>query len=80
MEIIDQAQHFAVSGHGSSSSAHDDTAAAFREGLDGTERESEWIHCRKVAREANSLAVFALAQASARQTKQWYDSTDKGRR
>jgi GINS complex subunit 3 len=40
-EIIDQAQHFAVSGQGVSGSVHDDAAAAFREGLDGTERERE---------------------------------------
>jgi hypothetical protein len=44
-DIIDQAQHFAALEQGGSSSAHDDAAASFREGLDGTERESEAQKC-----------------------------------
>ncbi|KAI0034064.1 GINS complex Psf3 component [Vararia minispora EC-137] len=63
LEVIDQAQHFAALGHIGGAGQSNDTAAAFREGLDATERE-----------------LFALAQDSARSTKQWYESTDRGRR
>ncbi|KAI0723463.1 GINS complex, Psf3 component [Earliella scabrosa] len=64
-EVIDQAQHFA-SLHGTAGGASrggDATIAAFREGMDGTERE-----------------LFQLAQDSARKTKGWYETSDRGRR
>jgi GINS complex subunit 3 len=41
VEVIDQAQHFAAIGMSGGGSATGDAAAAFREGLDGTERERE---------------------------------------
>ncbi|PCH41607.1 GINS complex Psf3 component [Wolfiporia cocos MD-104 SS10] len=68
-EVIDQAQHFAAvhaasgPGGGGAALASDETTMAFREGLDGTERE-----------------LFVLAQKSARRTKRWYDSSERGRR
>ncbi|KAI0771514.1 GINS complex Psf3 component [Trametes elegans] len=60
-EVIDQAQHFASLQAGGSGG--DAFAAAFREGLDGTERE-----------------LFQLAQESARKTKAWYETSDRGKR
>ncbi|VDC06136.1 unnamed protein product [Peniophora sp. CBMAI 1063] len=62
-EVIDQAQHFAALGPVGGAGQSNDVAAAFREGLDATERD-----------------MFTLAQDSARSTKQWYESTDRGRK
>lgn len=39
VEVIDQAQHFAALGPIGAGGSSGDTAQAFREGLDGTERE-----------------------------------------
>lgn len=44
IEVIDQAQHFAALGTGGGGSTGD-SAQAFREGLDGTERERELETC-----------------------------------
>ncbi|KZV64616.1 GINS complex Psf3 component [Peniophora sp. CONT] len=62
-EVIDQAQHFAALGPVGGAGQSNDVAAAFREGLDATERD-----------------MFTLAQDSARSTKHWYESTDRGRK
>lgn len=40
-EVIDQAQHFAALGPVGGAGQSNDVAAAFREGLDATERDSE---------------------------------------
>jgi hypothetical protein len=42
VEVIDQAQHFAALGPVGGGGSTGDSAQAFREGLDGTERESEY--------------------------------------
>ncbi|KAI9063404.1 GINS complex Psf3 component [Trametes sanguinea] len=62
-DVIDQAQHFASLHATSGPSSGDAGAAAFREGMDGTERE-----------------LFQLAQDSARRTKAWYETSERGRR
>ncbi|CDO74114.1 hypothetical protein BN946_scf185043.g164 [Trametes cinnabarina] len=62
-DVIDQAQHFASLHATSGPSAGDAGAAAFREGMDGTERE-----------------LFQLAQDSARRTKAWYETSERGKR
>ncbi|KAI0366357.1 GINS complex Psf3 component [Pilatotrama ljubarskyi] len=62
-EVIDQAQHFASLQPGSGTARGDVGAAAFREGMDGTERE-----------------LFQLAQDSAKKTKAWYETSERGRR
>ncbi|KAJ3558659.1 hypothetical protein NM688_g792 [Phlebia brevispora] len=61
--VVDQAQHFASINTAGSSGGGADAGIAFREGLDGTERE-----------------LFNLAQESAKRTKLWYESSDRGRR
>ena len=88
-EVIDQAHHFAsihaaaASAGGSSSGAitSDEATMAFREGLDGTERERE-LPRNFVARSRinDGLAVFVLAQESARRTKRWYETSERARR
>ncbi|KAJ8468232.1 hypothetical protein ONZ51_g9771 [Trametes cubensis] len=62
-EVIDQAQHFASLHAAAGPSSGDAGAAAFREGMDGTERE-----------------LFQLAQDSAKKTKAWYETSERGRR
>ncbi|KAH9853852.1 GINS complex Psf3 component [Lenzites betulinus] len=62
-EVIDQAQHFASLQPGAGTSRGDAGAAAFREGMDGSERE-----------------LFQLAQESAKRTKAWYETSERGRR
>ena len=79
MEVIDQAQHFAALGPVGSSTQSGDMAQSFREGLDATERECEKSICLKLML-YSYLAVFSLAQESAKRTKQWYESTDRSRR
>ena len=54
---------------------------AFREGLDGTERERELRDGPPVVSETDSgPAVFVLAQESARRTKRWYETSERARR
>lgn len=80
MEVIDQAQHFAALGAGGSGGgAGGDATASFREGLDGTERECKLLKVVH-AMVMTVFLVFALAQDSAKQTKKWYESSDRGRR
>ncbi|OBZ71902.1 DNA replication complex GINS protein PSF3 [Grifola frondosa] len=87
-EVIDQAQHFAsihASAAASGSGAHgggDTAAMAFREGLDGTERECGCLGLSSpdTLRLMWLEIVFALAQESARRTKKWYETSDRGRR
>ncbi|KAI0643721.1 GINS complex Psf3 component [Trametes meyenii] len=62
-EVVDQAQHFASLHTSAGASGGDAGTAAFREGLDGTERE-----------------LFQLAQESAKKTKAWYETSEKGKR
>ena len=84
-EVIDQAQHFASIQSAGSSRGGDAAIAAFREGMDGTERERSLPG--SLAREEILLtavfcapAVFQLAQDSARRTKAWYDTNERSRR
>lgn len=88
-EVIDQAHHFAsihaaaAASSGSSSGAitSDEATMAFREGLDGTERERESRKGPLVVSETDSgPAVFVLAQESARRTKRWYETSERARR
>lgn len=69
LEVIDQAQHFAALGHASGGGASSNTAQSFREGLDTTERERESpiVYFFPLS----LCTVFALAQESAKRTKQW---------
>lgn len=81
VEVIDQAQHFAALGPSSGAGASGDMTAMFREGLDATERECEWCNPDVACDADNPMCpVFALAQASAKQTKKWYETSDRGRR
>jgi len=86
IEVIDQAQHFAALGPSGGGGPTGDSAQAFREGLDGTERERELPTCSGIfVHEADKwfmtvFEVFALAQESAKRTKRWYEDSDKGRR
>ena len=43
LEVIDQAQHFAVLGQAGAGGSSADTAQSFREGLDTTERERMYL-------------------------------------
>jgi GINS complex subunit 3 len=86
IEVIDQAQHFAALGPSGGGGPTGDSAQAFREGLDGTERERELSAYPGIfVHEADKwfmtvFEVFALAQESAKRTKRWYEDSDKGRR
>ncbi|KAJ3790547.1 hypothetical protein GGU11DRAFT_762955 [Lentinula aff. detonsa] len=63
VDVIDQAQHFAVLGSvgGGGGGGVDSAPQMFREGLDTTERE-----------------LFVLAQESARRMKKWYEEGSGG--
>ena len=80
-DIMDQAQHFGALGVGAGGSGGGQAGEGFREGLDGTERESEspfpLLAC---ASHEVPLPVFSLAQETARLTKQWYESSDRAKR
>lgn len=84
--MIDQAQHFAALGPSGGGGPTGDSAQAFREGLDGTERERKLSASPGIfVHEADKwfmtvFEVFALAQESAKRTKRWYEDSDKGRR
>ena len=70
LEVIDQAQHFAALGQASGGGGgSSNSAQSFREGLDTTERERESSSFLNIL--LSSSAVFALAQESAKRTKQW---------
>ena len=78
--MIDQAQHFAALGPGGGGGTSGDVTQSFREGLDGTEREREVELFELYHLASDVLAVFLLAQESARRTKRWYEGSDKARR
>ena len=80
MELVDQAQHFAALGPVGGAGQSNDVATAFREGLDATERDSKHLVTPCLSAHTHIFIVFMLAQDSARATKQWYESTDRGRK
>jgi GINS complex subunit 3 len=80
VEVIDQAQHFAALGPVGAGGPSGDSAQAFREGLDATERERECCSIPPHFDGLKDVAVFTLAQESAKRTKKWYDESDKPRR
>jgi GINS complex subunit 3 len=80
VEVIDQAQHFGALGPVGAGGSSGDSAQAFREGLDATERERECSSIPADFDELTNATVFTLAQESAKRTKKWYDESDKPRR
>lgn len=77
---MDQAHHFAtLSSASGSGHKTNDVAQLFREGLDVTERESMYNITPFVRLSKPAVAVFALAQASAKKTKRWYEEGDLNR-
>lgn len=61
VEVIDQAQHFAALGPVGAGGSSGDSAQAFREGLDSTERESElwFMEWMTLTHEFGSVCVGA---------------------
>jgi len=82
---MDQAQHFggaaaSIGGGGGGGAAGEsgDGGGEFREGLEGTERESRsFCFFTLCISEINLPLVFALAQESSRNTKLWYETNDR---
>jgi hypothetical protein len=74
VELMNQAQHFggAFDSGGSGSGGEE-----FREGLDLTEREC--MYKLSMFQVLTSIAVFSLAQESARQTRNWYTGIERNR-
>lgn len=78
---MDQAHHFGALGASAGGSGRGQAGEDFREGLDGTERECTSLASFCVPFLTISVTiVFALAQESAKLTKQWFESSDKAKR
>ena len=77
---MDQAQHFGALGAAAGGAAEGQSGKEFREGLDATERERRCPPSHARAEPDGSRLVFGIAQESAKQSKLWYESTDKPRR
>ena len=72
-EVVDQAQHFASITTATAGAGAADPSGAFREGLDGTERERAYSNV--ISWDCDILTagvVFTLAQMSVQSTKKWY--------
>ena len=80
IEIVDQAQHFAVIGAAGAGGSDGEGGQAFREGLDAAERESEYLLIKHQSARLIMTVVFILAQESAKNTKKWYEESDRPRR
>ena len=81
VEVIDQAQHFAALGPvGGGGGPTGDSAQAFREGLDVTERECEWYPPDSRSARVEIGVVFTLAQESSKRMKKWYEESERTKR
>jgi hypothetical protein len=69
VEVIDQAQHFAALGPVGAGGSSGDSAQAFREGLDATERERE---CYSIPTPSHELRKW--------QSSRWHRKAQKGRK